>query len=93
MSKASFFAVAAVCTLGACRNGPKNYRDSTGFTGNSAAGQIAPGTGSTGGATVDSTGTGAAATTGTGVAGGAVPGVVKADTATLDTSKKAKKYP
>lgn len=94
MSKASLMAptlaIAAVCALGACRNGPKNYRDTTGYTENSAAGQvqIAPGTGATGGATMDSTGTGAAATTGTGVAGSALPGAISADTSATDTTKK-----
>jgi len=102
MSKASFvaptLAIAAVCALGACRNGPKNYRDTTGYTENSAAGQVqlTPGTGATGGATIDSTGTGAAATTGVGVAGSALPGAVRADssvrdTALSDTAKKAYK--
>ena len=95
MSKASLtastLAIAAVCALGACRNGPKNYRDTTGYNENSAAGQVQamPGTGATGGATIDSTGTGAAATTGAGVAGSALPGAVKADSATRDTAHKA----
>ena len=82
MHKASLMtptlAIAAACALGACRNGPKNARDTTGYNENSAAGQvqIAPGTAGTGGATMDSTGAGTAATTGTGVAGSALPGAV-----------------
>ena len=102
MSKASLMAptlaIAAVCALGACRNGPKNVRDTLGYNENSAAGQVqmTPGTGATGGATIDSTGTGAAAATGTGVAGSALPGAVKPDstmmdTALSDTAKKAHK--
>jgi len=92
MSRASFItptlAIAAVCALGACRNGPKNYRDSTGYNENSAAGQVqpAPGTGATGGATVDSTGTGTAATTGAGVAGSALPGAMTPDTTAMDST-------
>lgn len=100
MHKASLMtptlAIAAACALGACRNGPKNARDTTGYNENSAAGQvqIAPGTAGTGGATMDSTGAGTAATTGTGVAGSALPGAVSPDstvmdTALSDTAKKA----
>ena len=101
MSKTSFaptLAIAAVCALGACRNGPKNVQDTTGYNENSAAGQVvpAPGTGAAGGAAIDSTGTGSAATTGAGVAGSALPGAVSADTTAMDTamsdtSKKAHK--